>query len=59
MYGTLEDDNVTFNGLVGMVQQGKVDIVVADLSPSEARATICDFAIPLWWSSYWSVIKKC
>ncbi len=46
-YGGLQSDNVTFNGLVGMLQAGKIDLIVAELSVSELRARVCDFLIPI------------
>ena len=47
-FGTLEADGETFNGLVGMVQRGEIDFVVADLSSSPQRGLHVDHLYPIY-----------
>jgi ABC-type amino acid transport substrate-binding protein len=47
-YGSLMADNVTFDGLVGMLQRKEVDVVVADIDVSTVRQKACIFSMPIY-----------
>eukprot|EP00094_Tigriopus_californicus_P013526 TCALIF_13084-PA protein Name:"Similar to GRIA2 Glutamate receptor 2 (Homo sapiens)" AED:0.21 eAED:0.25 QI:0/-1/0/1/-1/1/1/0/474 len=46
-YGSMMSDNISFNGLIGQVQQGVADIAVADLTITEDRRKAVEFIYPV------------
>ncbi len=48
-FGSLTDDGVSFDGLVGMVQRGEIDFIMADLSFSGLRRQVVDSLHPIYY----------
>ncbi|NME06514.1 MULTISPECIES: transporter substrate-binding domain-containing protein [unclassified Psychrobacillus] len=42
----IEVENIDFNGLIPAIQAGKLDFVLAGMSPTEERDEVVDFSIP-------------
>ncbi|XP_069970501.1 glutamate receptor ionotropic, kainate glr-3-like [Penaeus vannamei] len=47
LFGSLQSDGVTWNGMVGMLQTDDADAAVAPLSITKIRAISIDFTIPI------------
>ena len=45
-YGALQPDGATFNGMVGMIQAGEVDLAM-ELVASKARLQAVEFSVPV------------
>lgn len=50
-YGALIN-GTTFDGIVGMIQHGKIDFGLADLSITESRLEVIDILEPCWATAY-------
>ena len=46
-WGGLEADNVTWNGMIGMLMDESTDIVTAALSHTSRRDIVIDFSTPI------------
>ncbi len=46
-WGSLEADGTTWNGLMGLLAEGKIDISTAGLAQTEMRMGAADFTVPL------------
>ncbi len=40
-------DNLTFNGMLGMLQKGEVDLSIYRMARSKVRERVADFASPI------------
>ncbi|KAK3876549.1 hypothetical protein Pcinc_018677 [Petrolisthes cinctipes] len=47
LFGSLQQDGVTWNGMVGMLQRQTADVAVAPLSITQIRSITIDFTIPI------------
>ncbi|XP_042230992.1 glutamate receptor ionotropic, delta-1-like [Homarus americanus] len=47
LFGSLQPDGVTWNGMVGMLQTDDADVAVAPLSITKIRSISIDFTIPI------------
>ncbi|XP_076051305.1 glutamate receptor ionotropic, delta-1-like [Oratosquilla oratoria] len=47
LFGSLQADGVTWNGMVGMLQTDDADVAVAPLSITKIRSVSIDFTIPI------------
>jgi hypothetical protein len=41
------NDNITFNGMLGMLQKGEVDLCIHRIAKSMAREKVADFLLPI------------
>lgn len=46
-YGGLEDDNKTWNGLIGLLDRKDADIVTSPMARTEARSEVADYTFPV------------
>lgn len=42
-YGTIDDNETMYNGLIGMLQKNEIDSAISDLSLSKDRAMVIDY----------------
>ena len=47
LFGSLQKDGVTWNGMVGMLQTKQADAAVAPLSITQIRSFTIDFTVPI------------
>ncbi|XP_068219052.1 glutamate receptor ionotropic, kainate glr-3-like isoform X2 [Palaemon carinicauda] len=47
LFGSLQSDGITWNGMVGMLQTDDADVAVAPLSITQIRSVSIDFTIPI------------
>lgn len=47
LFGSLQADGVTWNGMVGLLQTNDADVAVAPLSITKIRSHAIDFTIPI------------
>ena len=47
LYGEYIAGNQTFNGLIGELQKGSIDVAVSDITISKTRSEVADFSITI------------
>ena len=57
-YGGLEDDNKTWNGLIGLLDKKNADIVTSPMTSTEARSKVVDFTYAVAHDKITLVAKK-
>ena len=46
-YGGIEEDNITWNGLIGLLDRKEADIVTSPMARTQARNEVADFTLPV------------
>ena len=44
-----QNDDGSWNGMVGMVTRGETDVIMTTLTISKSRKTVIDYTVPLFW----------